>query len=38
MTCRKMRELIADSEGTLGVYVSVVQPNTVSAGDSVRLV
>ena len=33
-----MRKLVANSEGNLGIYASVVQAGSVSAGDSVSVV
>jgi len=33
-----MRKLVANSEGNLGIYASVVQAGSVAAGDSVSLV
>jgi len=32
-----MRKLVANSEGNLGIYASVLEAGTVSAGDSVSL-
>jgi uncharacterized protein YcbX len=33
-----MRKLVANSEGNLGIYASVLEAGTVSAGDSVSLI
>ena len=32
-----MRKLVANSEGTLGLYVSIVQAGKVTIGDSVTV-
>jgi uncharacterized protein YcbX len=33
-----MRKLVANSEGNLGIYASILEAGTVSAGDSVSLI